>query len=330
MVPFAGGVVSIAASLLAVASGPGLVAATSLYLGSRKDENGINEIERQMLQDEHPAAKLYDLIASGRFSAAWNSNEPCQTGFGRAADYVCGKTYVPLKFFYQIAADTLSRSSRIGKRMLSSQPLDCSSKRYILNSNINMSFDAEMNNSKCVRHDPQIYQARVWFEGSAIKKICNIFQCARDRYSLLQELIPCDTAPKINRTFSTFLCYGDSLSFRYFDGNEIRTGMCVAYKKQRISLWQHYQIFNTLQEILYQCEQNEIVPVGPMGPKELPANVWVGIALGVTGVAGVVFAVYQTCRKKDDDLQPLLPERNVAVPFAALAGSSRIYNAIGA
>ena len=232
MVPFAGGVVSIAASLLAVASGPGLVAATSLYLGSRKDENGINEIERQMLQDEHPAAKLYDLIASGRFSAAWNSNEPCQTGFGRAADYVCGKTYVPLKFFYQIAADTLSRSSRIGKRMLSSQPLDCSSKRYILNSNINMSFDAEMNNSKCVRHDPQIYQARVWFEGSAIKKICNIFQCARDRYSLLQELIPCDTAPKINRTFSTFLCYGDSLSFRYFDGNEIRTGMCVAYRSK--------------------------------------------------------------------------------------------------
>jgi hypothetical protein len=294
-----------------------LVPATFNYLGVQSTQLALDPIQAQILQSTDPALKVYELFESGKAAEFWNYQlkQPCATGLGRTVDAFCGQAYA----LYKIAVRSIfhqtfnpEENSGIAKRELSSDAMNCSSNEISLRekSEVNISFIAEMHNNQCERLDPAQYSVKVWFKGPAENEICKILRCVQDKFSKLQDLIPCISAPEINRTYDTlYKIFLNTISFEYFEGNEIWI-LLVSKKNHTFynsSSWQYNQVFNTLADSLYQCEKDEIDP--NTVPYALPTSVQIAIMIsGIIFIQGVVFSVYKLCRKKEGEEQPLIAE----------------------
>ncbi len=303
---------------------PFLTAAETLcsqiqHMGLEPNQAQIHHI----LQAKHPAVAVYDLFESGEATEFWNDqlSKPNVTCVGRAVDDFCRKIYALTQTVMSFYNRTFNRevNSRVAKRDVSSDALNCSNSFiFIRRANYNIStvdyvdisFVVEQKNGKCERLDPAQYSIDVWSGyGPFNQTTCKILQCVKDKLSNLQDLFPCVNAPEINRTYESRSLIMNNIFFKYFTGNRISTSMIAVknHSYHNSSKWLNYQVLNTIAEVLYQCEQEQIEPTDL--PTELPTIVKVVILMSaVSFIPIVAFTMYKLFRKKEGEQQPLITQ----------------------
>jgi hypothetical protein len=267
----------------------------------------LDPTQAEMIQGDHPAIKVANLIESGQAREFLKAGSPV-TWLGHLFDWIWGIDHPKL------AEQT--RRSVLNNDDQDKPPIDCNSLgTKIAKVNVTTSFDAHKNpDNSCSFLNPKNYFVGVFaFNGnhSPNDLFCRMQSCVQDHIFLSgPSCLPCESAQGLERTERDDVpFYSSNFVSKYFKDKEwiIVTGE----KEEEVYTWKVSQINKTFKGIIERCEDEEY---NKEIQKTILNRILVVLASGAASftVLWGGFVVYNRCIapkviKKDEEKDSLLP-----------------------